>query len=79
MGIAPNPAQYPDSWYITRLNHTVESHTTLHQYIINHQMQADSFAQHLGTLSATTITYESYLETVRTFCQTIDHANRKAV
>ena len=42
-------------------------------------MQDDSIAQHLGTLSATTITYESYLETVRTFCQTIDNANRKAV
>ena len=79
MGIAPDPAQYPDSWYITQLNHTMESHTMLHQYIINHQMQADSITQHLGTLSATTITYESYLETVRTFCQMIDHANRKAV
>ena len=28
-GIAPDPAQYPDSWYITRLNRTLESQTTL--------------------------------------------------
>ena len=78
-GIAPVPTQYPDSWYITRLNRTLESHTTLYQYIINHQMQADSIANHLGTTSATATSYESYVETIRTFCQTIDHVNRKAV
>ena len=61
MGIAPDPMQYPDSWYITRLNRTLESHTTLYQYIINHQMQADSIAQHLGTqLSLTRALLRSY-------------------
>ena len=79
MGIAPDPMQYPDSWYITRLNRTLESHTTLYQYIINHQMQADSIAQHLGTTLATIVTYESFVEILRTFCQTIDHANHKAI
>ena len=78
MGIAPDPTQYPDSWYITQLNRTLEPHSTLYQYIVNHQMQADSIASHLGTASATTTTYEHYVEIVRTFCQTIDHANRKA-
>ena len=29
-GIAPNPTQFPDSWYITRLNCTLEPHTTLY-------------------------------------------------
>ena len=77
MGIAPNPTQYPDSWYITRLNRSLETHATLYQYIVNHQMQVDSIAMHLGTPSGTTVTYETYIETVRTFCQTIDHANRK--
>ena len=52
---------------------------TLYQYIINHQMQADSIANHLGTTSGTTTSYESYVEMIGTFCQTIDHANRKAV
>ena len=78
MGIAPDPTQYPDSWYITHLNHTLEPHSTLYQYIVNHQMQADSIASHLGTASATTTTYEHYVEIICTFCQTIDHANRKA-
>ena len=53
MGIAPDPTQYPDSWYITRLNQTLEPHSTLYQYIVNHQMQADSIASHLRTASAT--------------------------
>ena len=30
-------------------------------------------------MSATTITYESFVEIIQTFCQTIDHANHKAV
>ena len=77
-GIAPDPAQYPHSWYITQ-HRTLESHTTLYQYIINHQMQADSIANHLGTTSATATSYESYVETICTFCQTIDHANHKSV
>ena len=76
-GIAPDPTQYPDSWYINRLNRTLESHTTLYQYIVNHQMQAESIANHLGTTSATILTYKSHVETIRTFCQTIDHANWK--
>ena len=32
----------------------------------------------MGTVSATIISYESYVETVCTFAQTIDHANHKA-
>ena len=32
--------QYPDSWYITHLNWTLKTHTSLYQYIVNHQMQA---------------------------------------
>ena len=32
----------------------------------------------MGTVSATIVSYESYVETVCTFAQTIDHANRKA-
>ena len=79
MGLAPDPTQYPNLWYITRLNRMLESHTTLYQYIINHRMQANSVAQHLGTTSAITITYKSFVEIVQTFCQTIDHANRKAL
>ena len=42
-------------------------------------MQANSIAKHLGTTSATTVSYESYVETVRTFCQTINHANQKSL
>ena len=42
-------------------------------------MQADAIAQHTGTPSAAATTYESHLEHVRTFCQTIDHTNHKAV
>ena len=52
---------------------------TLYQYVANHQMQADSIAKHLGTASVTSLSYESYLETIRTFCQIIDHTNHKAV
>ena len=78
-GIAPDPMQFPDSWYITQLNRTLEPHTTLYQYIINQQLQATSIANHLGTTSATTISFESHVETVRIFCQTIDHTNRKAL
>ena len=43
-GIAPNPTQFLDSWYITRLNHTIQPHTTLYQFIVNHQMQANAIA-----------------------------------
>ena len=78
MGIAPDPTQYPDSWYITCLNRTLEPHSTLYQYIVNHQVQADSIASHLGTASVTMTTYEHYIEIIHTFCQTISHANRKA-
>ena len=42
-------------------------------------MQATSIANHLGTTSATTISFESHVETVRIFCQTIVHTNRKAL
>ena len=35
-GIAPNPTQFPDSWYINCLNHTIKPHTTLYQFIVNH-------------------------------------------
>ena len=42
-------------------------------------MQADSIAKHLGTASVTSLSYESYVEMIRTFCQTIDHTNDKAV
>ena len=42
-------------------------------------MQADSIAKHLGTTSATIVSYESYVEAVCTFCQTIDHANHKSL
>ena len=42
-------------------------------------MQADFITKHLGTTSVTTVSYESYVETVRTFCQTIDHANQKSL
>ena len=78
-GIAPDPMQFPDSWYITCLNRTLEPHTTLYQYIINQQLQATSIANHLGTTSATTTSYESHVETVWIFCETIDHSNRKAL
>ena len=78
MGIAPDPSQYADSWYTTQINCTLESHTTLYQYIINHQLQANSIANHMGTVSTTIISYESYVETVHTFAQTIDHAHHKA-
>ena len=52
---------------------------TLYQYVVNHQMQADSIAKHLGTASATSLSYESYVETIRTFSQTVDPTNHKAV
>ena len=78
-GLAPNPAQYLELWYINCLNCTIEPHVTLYQYVVNHQMQADSIAKHLGTASVTSLSYESYVETIRTFCQTIDHTNHKAV
>ena len=78
-GIAPDPTQFPDSWYITRLNHTIEPHTTLYQFIVNHQMQADAITRHTGTPSAAATTYESHLDHMRTFCQTIDHTSHKAV
>ena len=78
-GLVPNPAQYPESWYINHLNRTIKPHVTLYQYVVNHQMQADSIAKHLGTASVTSLSYESYVETIRTFCQTIDHTNHKAV
>ena len=78
-GIAPDPMQFPNSWYITCLNRTLKPHTTLYQYIVNHQLQAMSIANHLGTTSAMTISYESHIETVRIFCQTIDHSNCKAL
>ena len=41
--------------------------------------QADSIANHLSTTSATATSYESYVEMIHTFCQTIDHANCKSV
>ena len=78
-GMAPDPAQYQESWYINRLNCTIELHVTLYQYVVNHQMQADSVAKHLGTASVTSLSYESYVETICTICQTIDHTNHKAV
>ena len=78
-GITPDPTQYPDSWYINQINHIIESHTTHYQYIVNHQMQAESIANHLGTTSATVLSYESHVETIQTFCQTIDHANSKVI
>ena len=78
-GLTPDPAQYPESWYINRLNHTNEPHVMLYQYVVNHQMQADSIAKHLDTTSVTSLSYKSYVETIRTFCQTIDHTNHKAV
>ena len=52
-GIAPDQMHYPDSWYITCLKPTLEPHTTLCQYIINHQMQADLIVNHLSTASTT--------------------------
>ena len=78
MGIAPNAAQYPDSWYITCLHWTLDPHASLYQYIINHQLQAESFTNHLGTASAATASYEAQVATVHTFCQTLDHANHNA-
>ena len=41
-------------------------------------MQADSIASHLGTASVTMTTYEHCIKIIHTFCQTINHANRKA-
>ena len=78
-GLVPDPAQYLESWYINRLNRTIKPHVTLYQYVVNHQMQADSIANRLGTASVTSLSYESYVETIHTFCQTIDHTNHKAV
>ena len=78
-GIVPDPTQYPDSWYVTCLNWTLEMHTTLYQYIVSHQMQGDSIASHLGTVSATVTSYKTHVEIVHTFCQTIDHSNCKAL
>ena len=78
-GLVPDPAQYPESWYINRLNHTIELHVMLYQYVVNHQMQADSIAKHLGTASVTSLSYKSYIETIRTICQTIVHTNNKYV
>ena len=78
-GLAPDPAQYLESWYINCLNRTIEPHGTLYQYVVNHQMQADSIVKHLGTTSVTSVSYKSYVETICTFCQTIDHTNQKAV
>ena len=78
-GLAPDPAQYLESWYVNRLNRTIEPHVALYQYVVNHQMQADSIAKHLGTAPATSLSYESYVEMICTFCQTIDHTNHMAV
>ena len=78
-GIAPDPTQFPDSSYITCLNRTIEPHTTLYQFIVNHQMQANAIARHTRTPSAAATTYESHLEHVCTFCQMIDHTNHKVV
>ena len=77
--LAPDPAQYLESWYINHLNNTIEPHVTLYQYVVNHQMQADSIVKHLGTNSVTSLSYESYVEIIHTFCQTIDHTNHKTV
>ena len=71
--------QYPELWYINCLNCTIELHLILYQYVVNHQMQADSIAKHLCTASVTSLSYEAYVETIRAFCQTIDHTNHKAV
>ena len=78
-GIVPDPAQYPDSWNVTYLHRTLEMHTTLYQYIVNHQMQVDSIMTHLGTVSAMVTSYETPVEIVCTFCQTINHSNHKAL
>ena len=74
-GVAPDPTQFLDSWYITCLNHTIKPHTTLYQLIVYHQMQADAIARHIRTPSGAATTYESHLEHVHTFCQTINHTN----
>ena len=76
-GIAPNCTQYPDSWYIVHLIRTLEPHATLYQNIVNHQMLVDSIAKPPWHYIHYRLSYEAYVETIRTFCQTIDHANRK--
>ena len=42
-------------------------------------MQANAIAHHTKTPSTAATTYESQFEHVRTFCQTINHTNHKAV
>ena len=42
-------------------------------------MQVDSITNHLGMISVSTTSYESYVEIICTFCQTINHTNQKAV
>ena len=54
---------------------TLETHASLYQYIVNQQLQADSINNHLGTISAATVSYETQVEVVCTFCQTLDHPN----
>ena len=39
---------------------------------------SDSIAKHMGMASVTSLSYESYVETIRTLCPTIDHTNHKA-
>ena len=56
-----------------------DTYHILYQYIVNHQLQAMSIANHLGTMSAMVVSYESQIETVCIFCQTIDYTNCKAV
>ena len=41
---------------------TLETHASLYQYIVNHQLQAGSITNHLGNISAATVSYETQVE-----------------
>ena len=69
---------YPDSWYIKKLNAMFSGHAEIISYLGQLQVQELNYLRLAGVAVTTALTYEVHYTQIRDFCITLDGRNKEA-
>ena len=68
---------YPDSWYIKKLNAMFSGHAEITSYLGQLQVQELNYLRLSGVAVTTALTYEVHYTQIRDFCITLDGRNKE--
>ena len=69
---------YPDSWYIKKLNAMFSGHAEITSYLRQLQVQEFNYLRLSGVAVTTALTYELHYTQIRDFCITLDGRSKEA-